>query len=116
CTFRIFFFQAEDGIRDFHVTGVQTCALPILAALKEAVKTQTIERREPMVLTFDVLLQFLVTIALGGGFTAEDMLQIVRKTYGFSELTDEEWQWCLTFITQGGSIGKNYEDFHKVTR
>src|SRR5690606_40222347 len=27
--FYIFFFQAEDGIRDFHVTGVQTCALPI---------------------------------------------------------------------------------------
>src|SRR5690606_39462709 len=26
----IFFFQAEDGIRYFHVTGVQTCALPIL--------------------------------------------------------------------------------------
>src|SRR6266702_7184675 len=25
----IFFFQAEDGIRDGHVTGVQTCALPI---------------------------------------------------------------------------------------
>src|SRR5690606_40128112 len=24
-----FYFQAEDGIRDFHVTGVQTCALPI---------------------------------------------------------------------------------------
>src|SRR5690606_39531960 len=32
-----FFFQAEDGIRDFHVTGVQTCALPIClkAVLKE---------------------------------------------------------------------------------
>src|SRR5439155_4685392 len=28
---RVFFFQAEDGIRDGHVTGVQTCALPILA-------------------------------------------------------------------------------------
>src|SRR5690606_3537951 len=27
----VFFFQAEDGIRDFHVTGVQTCALPIFA-------------------------------------------------------------------------------------
>src|SRR5690606_40758985 len=26
----VFFFQAEDGIRDFHVTGLQTCALPIL--------------------------------------------------------------------------------------
>src|SRR5690606_39515457 len=29
-----FFFQAEDGIRDFHVTGVQTCALPILREAK----------------------------------------------------------------------------------
>src|SRR5690606_23976170 len=29
CSSSIFFFQAEDGIRDFHVTGVQTCALPI---------------------------------------------------------------------------------------
>src|SRR5436309_10854137 len=30
-----FFFQAEDGIRDFHVTGVQTCALPIFGAALE---------------------------------------------------------------------------------
>src|SRR5690606_39277973 len=29
CFVTSFFFQAEDGIRDFHVTGVQTCALPI---------------------------------------------------------------------------------------
>src|SRR5207302_6694002 len=31
-----FFFQAEDGIRDFHVTGVQTCALPILHDVRRA--------------------------------------------------------------------------------
>src|SRR5690606_39885981 len=35
CIFVSFFFQAEDGIRDFHVTGVQTCALPILFAQRE---------------------------------------------------------------------------------
>src|SRR5256885_4206845 len=29
CCFFFFFFQAEDGIRDYKVTGVQTCALPI---------------------------------------------------------------------------------------
>src|SRR5688572_31404506 len=29
CVFLFFFFQAEDGIRDLTVTGVQTCALPI---------------------------------------------------------------------------------------
>src|SRR5690606_40913542 len=31
---RFFFFQAEDGIRDFHVTGVQTCALPICRGVR----------------------------------------------------------------------------------
>src|SRR5690606_39689642 len=30
----VFFFQAEDGIRDFHVTGVQTCALPISSSFR----------------------------------------------------------------------------------
>src|SRR5215475_11599909 len=45
-----FFFQAEDGIRDFHVTGVQTCALPISIGaltgdrlvLRDATATRTI--------------------------------------------------------------------------
>src|SRR5690606_39526213 len=31
----VVFFQAEDGIRDFHVTGVQTCALPIWASAED---------------------------------------------------------------------------------
>src|SRR5690606_40457458 len=36
----IFFVQAEDGIRDFHVTGVQTCALPISTELTEESPTE----------------------------------------------------------------------------
>src|SRR5690606_40249694 len=35
-----FFFQAEDGIRDFHVTGVQTCALPISDAAAAAARAR----------------------------------------------------------------------------
>src|SRR5690606_14724090 len=44
-----FFFQAEDGIRDFHVTGVQTCALPILGVLDLARgrTARGVERGEP---------------------------------------------------------------------
>src|SRR5439155_17222988 len=37
--FYFFFFQAEDGIRDGHVTGVQTCALPILHPLRSPLPT-----------------------------------------------------------------------------
>src|SRR5690606_40784235 len=39
-SFPFFFFQAEDGIRYFHVTGVQTCALPIFALCGCIMKTQ----------------------------------------------------------------------------
>src|SRR5690606_39752797 len=42
-----FFFQAEDGIRDFHVTGVQTCALPISRASPEGV-CDTPKNKEPL--------------------------------------------------------------------
>src|SRR2546426_10226791 len=40
----IFFFQAEDGIRDYKVTGVQTCALPISVALGK--RQQVVEMDE----------------------------------------------------------------------
>src|SRR5437667_5904934 len=38
--FFFFFFQAEDGIRDRDVTGVQTCALPICGAIRESAYTR----------------------------------------------------------------------------
>src|SRR5690606_39736192 len=41
--FFFFFFQAEDGIRDFHVTGVQTCALPICSRRSRASSTPPCE-------------------------------------------------------------------------
>ncbi len=85
-----------------------------VAALKEAVRTQTIENRDPVVQSFDVLVQFMVTIALGGGFRSEELHQIVARTHAFSLMDDEEWQWCMYFITAGGKIGKRYEEFHKV--
>src|SRR6266568_1525264 len=40
CLFFFFFFQAEDGIRDGTVTGVQTCALPISAHQEKLVRYQ----------------------------------------------------------------------------
>src|SRR5690349_24510290 len=51
CLGNIFFFQAEDGIRDLYVTGVQTCALPIFGAfaagliLSETNQVRLIEER-----------------------------------------------------------------------
>src|SRR5690606_41203460 len=41
----LFFFQAEDGIRDFHVTGVQTCALPISGGAAPPRRRRGLRRR-----------------------------------------------------------------------
>src|SRR5690349_22958253 len=51
CWYFFFFFQAEDGIRDLYVTGVQTCALPICdlqrVAHDEDHRLATADRRAP---------------------------------------------------------------------
>lgn len=85
-----------------------------VAALKEAVKQKVIEPREPMVLTFDVLVQFLITLAVGEGFQPEEMYHQIKAVYAFQEMTREEWEWLMLFITKGGGALKNYEEFHKV--
>src|SRR5215471_8506319 len=45
--FFFFFFQAEDGIRDLYVTGVQTCALPICAASRTSSDSSGSGRKRP---------------------------------------------------------------------
>lgn len=84
------------------------------AALKEAAQQSIIESRIPQVLTFDVLVQYLVTLAVGEGFKEKDIYKQVQQTYAFSYLEKEEWQWMLRFITQGGDVLQAYEDFQKV--
>ena len=85
-----------------------------VAALKEAVKQKIIEPRVPMVMTFDVLVQYLITLAVGEGFKAEETFEQIKNTYAFQEITAEEWTSILQFITIGGGAFKNYEEFHKV--
>src|SRR5690606_17342471 len=99
-----------------HFVPTHSLELIEVAALKEAVRTGTIETRDPLPLAFDVLVQFMVTIALGGGFRDEELYAAVKRSFAFAEMTEDEWRWCILFITEGGAIGKRYEDFHKVAR
>ncbi|MDO3423634.1 ligase-associated DNA damage response DEXH box helicase [Chryseobacterium sp. APV1] len=85
-----------------------------VAALKEAVKQKVIEPRDPQVLCFDVLVQFLMTLAVGDGFYPQELYERIKKVYAFQEMTDEEWKSILDFLTIGGSVLKSYEEFHKI--
>ena len=85
-----------------------------VAALKEAVKQNVIEPREPQVLCFDVLVQFLMTLAIGDGFYPHEIYPKIKETFAFREMTEEEWNNILDFLTIGGKALKNYEEFHKI--
>jgi ATP-dependent Lhr-like helicase len=84
------------------------------AALKAAIHEGLIESREPMLLCFDVLIQYLATLAISEGFLPDLLLPEVRSTYCYREMTDEEWREILHFITEGGSALQQYDEFRKV--
>jgi len=84
------------------------------AALKAAKDINFIESREPRVLCFDVLIQYLCTLAVSEGFRPDEILPEVRSTYCYNDITDSEWQQMLYFITSGGSALQQYDEFKKV--
>jgi ATP-dependent Lhr-like helicase len=93
-----------------------TNALEIIesAALKNAVNASDIEYRPPYVRSFDVLIQYLITLAVGGGFVPEKIFSEIKNTHCFSTITTEEWQWILSFIKDGGNSLRAYNEYHKV--
>lgn len=84
------------------------------AALKSAMKLNFIESREPRLLCFDVLIQYLGTIAISDGFRPEEIYEEVKSTFCYREMNEDEWQEILYFITDGGSALQQYDEFKKV--
>src|SRR5256885_7923686 len=78
----VFFFQAEDGIRDYKVTGVQTCALPILSVLgqggigKSALATQVMHR---VAQDFEVVIWRSLRDVPSCEALLDDCLQVLRS-------------------------------------
>ena len=87
-----------------HIWFLPTHSLELMeaAALKAAVKEQLIESREPRMLCFDVLVQYLCTLAVGEGFLDKQIEAEVRSTFCFQDMTNEDWRAVMGFITEGG--------------
>ena len=84
------------------------------AALKKGIAENYIESKEPMMLCFDVLLQYLCTIAISDGFIPEEIFKEIKSTYSFSDITEAEWQDVLFFLTQGGKALQQYDEYKKI--
>jgi ATP-dependent Lhr-like helicase len=84
------------------------------AALKDSIDINLIENREPRILCYDVLIQYLSTLAISDGFYPENVLNQIRSTYCYREITDDEWQQILRFVTAGGVALQQYDDYKKM--
>jgi ATP-dependent Lhr-like helicase len=103
-----------DAVSRIYFLPTHSLELMEASALKAAVGEQFIESREPLLLCYDVLVQYLCTLAVGEGFEPAAIWPEVKATYCFSELTEAEWQELLFFITDGGNALRQYDEFKKV--
>ncbi len=104
--------------RASRVVCVPTNTLEIIefAAAREAAILGQIESREPIRLALDVLCQHVVTCASGGGFVERELLDEVRSTWCFANLSDEHWRWVMEFSRNGGETLHAYDRFARIAQ
>jgi ATP-dependent helicase Lhr and Lhr-like helicase len=100
------------------VTGVPAHALELLefAAARRAVQSGTIEARLPVEKPLDVLIQHVITMAMGEGYTADELFEEVRTTRAYRDLTREEFDWVLDFAETGGDSLEAYDVYKRITQ
>lgn len=98
------------------VTLVPTHSVEVVeaAAAQIAIAERRIEARSAPHRPLDVLVQHLVSMALGGGFRPEELFDEVRQAWSYRDLTDDHWQWALAFVRHGGHSLTAYPDYQRV--
>ncbi|MDM0033044.1 ligase-associated DNA damage response DEXH box helicase [Variovorax sp. J22P271] len=102
--------------RPSRITLVPTHSIEMVegAAARAAIAAGHIESRSSPEQPLDVLVQHLVTVALGGGFVPEALYEEVRSTAAYAALSRDSWQWCLDFVSQGGASLAAYPDYRRA--
>jgi ATP-dependent Lhr-like helicase len=100
------------------IVCVPTHALELVevSAARDAMRANAIESRDPVDRPLDLLVQHLVTLALGGGFTREGALAELRSTRAYAALTEEELDWALDFTAHGGAALAAYPEYARLVR
>jgi ATP-dependent Lhr-like helicase len=106
--------HSPDAISKIYFLPTHSLELVEAAALKGAIEQNFIESREPLLLCYDVLVQYLCTLAVSDGFEPDEIFKEVKATYCYQELTGEDWQELLYFITSGGTALQQYDEYKKV--
>jgi ATP-dependent helicase Lhr and Lhr-like helicase len=101
-----------------HVVCVPTHALELVefSAAREALATAEIEERHPLPEPLDVLVQHLVTCAMGGGFDADALFDEVRGAWSYRRLSRNAFDWALALVEHGGVTLRAYDEHHRIVK
>ena len=104
--------------RPSRVTLVPTNTMEIIeaAAARRAAQAGRVEKRTPPAKPFDVLVQHIVTVALGGGFTPDALFAEVTTAWSYRTLTRAEFDWTIAFCERGGDSLGAYPEYHRIVR
>lgn len=99
-----------------HISLVPTHALQVLEikAYRMAIQEHRIEERPVLKKCYDVLLQHIVTCAIGGGIEKMPFYEEIKTTACFNQLTLEEYETCLEFLIHGGNSLNAYSEYKKL--
>src|SRR5687767_163845 len=106
--------HSPDAISKIWFLPTHSLELMEAAALKSAISEHFIESREPKLLCYDVLIQYLNTLAISDGFDPATIYKEVIGTFCYRDLAMDEWEQIIHFITEGGKALQQYNDFKKV--
>lgn len=106
--------HSPDQVSKIYFLPTHSLELVEAAALKNAIKEQLIESREPMLLCFDVLTQYICTLAISEGFEPDELFEEIKSTYCYSHIQKEEWLQLLYQVTDGGTALQQYNEYKKI--
>jgi len=84
------------------------------AALRSAIDKKELEDRVPYIRSFDVLIQYLMTLAVSEGFDPKVVYPQIKKTFCYASINEEEWLQILNFLVYGSQSLQAYDEFQKV--
>jgi ATP-dependent helicase Lhr and Lhr-like helicase len=102
------------AISKIHFVPTHSLELMEAAGIREAIKRKVVEDRYPYIRSFDVLIQYLITLAVSDGFDPNEIYDEIKGTFSFSSVSEDEWAWILNFITTGGESLRAYDEYRKV--
>ncbi len=84
------------------------------SAMQKAVLNSSVEDRIPYLNSFDVLIQYLTTLAVSDGFLPDEIYPEIKQTFCYQALSDEQWRWLLNFLVMGSQSLRSYDEYKKV--